>query len=345
MKQFLTGNEIIVRAALTAKAEIFFGYPITPTTEIMTYWTRVSEKDKTDQIKFLQTEDEMAAGFALIGAVLAGKRVFTATSGPGNILMQDAFAMAEAMRLPVVAFIMQRGGPSTGTVIYSQQEVILTCLGGNGEGFRIVYSPSNLQELYDLSVKAFNTAWQYRFPTFVLGDGYQAKMQGLVELVGSKKRGAKLVKSEPYLLGKKQNLQKFMPKGSFSSNRSGKKEYFCLRNCYNLEEELNEANESIRKAYEQAAKKVIEYEISNVQKAEVIIFAHGMVAAAAKSAVGGKVGLFRPITLRPFPQAEARKLAQRAKKIIILESAINQFGRLVKDALAGLSVQIEEHYK
>ena len=107
----------------------------------------------------------MSAGFAMIGAILVGKKAFTATAGPGNILAQDAFAMAENMRLPTVAFIMQRGGPSTGTVIYSQQELNLTCFGGNGEGLRIVYSASGIQDLYDYTIKSFNAAWKYRFPT------------------------------------------------------------------------------------------------------------------------------------------------------------------------------------
>lgn len=110
MKQFLTGNEAIVRGALAVGAEMMTGYPITPTTEIMEYWAK--EAAKNPKLKFLQTEDEMAAGFAMIGAVLSGIKAFSATAGPGNVLMQDAFSMAENLRLPTVAFINQRGGPS-----------------------------------------------------------------------------------------------------------------------------------------------------------------------------------------------------------------------------------------
>jgi 2-oxoglutarate ferredoxin oxidoreductase subunit alpha len=146
-KELLTGNEVLTRGAIAAGAKLMTGYPITPTTEIMEHWAEAASQDKS--LKMLQTEDEMSAGFALIGANLAGTKAFTASAGPGNVLMQDAFSMAEALRIPTVAFIMQRGGPSTGTVIYSQQEVNLTCLGGNGEGLRIVYSTSGLQDLYD----------------------------------------------------------------------------------------------------------------------------------------------------------------------------------------------------
>ena len=155
-KELLTGNETLVKAALKAGATFLAGYPITPTTEIMKYWA--AEYEKNNDLVFLQTEDEMAAGFASIGAVLAGIKAFTTTAGPGNILMQDAFAMAENLRLPIVSFIMQRGGPSTGTVIYSQQELNLTCFGGNGEGLKIVYSSANIQDLYDYGIKSFNTA-------------------------------------------------------------------------------------------------------------------------------------------------------------------------------------------
>ena len=171
---FMTGNEVVAWGALAANAEIMYGYPITPQNEIMHYWTRLAPKNERE---FLQTEDELSAGFTTNGGVMAGRRAFTATAGPGNTLMQEPISMAEAMRLPTVTVVQQRGGPSTATVIYSQQEVTLTTLGGNGEGLRVVYSTATHQELFDYTIKAFNTAWKYRFPTFVLADGYQAKMR------------------------------------------------------------------------------------------------------------------------------------------------------------------------
>jgi len=181
----------------------------------MHFWAgeHCSEQGKKDGLVFQQAEDEIAAGFMLIGGVLAGRRAFTATAGPGHVLMQDAFSMAEAMRIPTVTYITQRGGPSTATVIYSQQEVTLTCFGGNGNGFRIVYSPGSLQEMYDYGIKVFNTAWKWRFPTFLLGDGYSAKMMGEVELYDPAERGIKMVPTEAYMLEKKRvvDLQKVIP--------------------------------------------------------------------------------------------------------------------------------------
>jgi uncharacterized YkwD family protein len=175
-KAFMTGNEAVAWAALAAGAEIMYGYPITPQNEIMQYWTRLAPKyDK----KFLQTEDELSAGFTTVGGVLAGRRAFTATAGPGNVLMQEPMSMAEAMRIPTVVVVQQRGGPSTATVIYSQQEVTLTCFGGNGEGLRVVYSTSSHQELFDYTIKAFNTAEELKMINLVNQERQKAGLQPL----------------------------------------------------------------------------------------------------------------------------------------------------------------------
>ncbi|MBE0467718.1 MAG: ferredoxin oxidoreductase, partial [Candidatus Desulforudis sp.] len=193
---FMTGNEVVAWAAVAARCDIMYGYPITPQNEIMHYWTRLAPKFGK---RFLQTEDELSAGFTTIGGVMAGSKAFTATAGPGNVLMQEPLSMAEMMRLPVVVVIMQRGGPSTATVIYSQQEVILTTYGGNGEGLRMVYSTATHQELYDYTIKAFNTAWRYRFPVFVLADGYQGKMREPLTIYDPVERSVELVPTEKYV--------------------------------------------------------------------------------------------------------------------------------------------------
>lgn len=327
MREFLTGNEAVVKGALAAGAEMMTGYPITPTTEIIHYWAEAATKN--NKLKFLQTEDEMSAGFAMIGGILAGVKTFSATAGPGNVLMQDAFSMAENLRLPTVAFINQRGGPSTGTVIYSQQEVNLTVFGGNGEGLRIVYSCSCVQEMYDYAIKAFNTAWKYRFPTFVLADGYQAKTQTVIETYSPKDRQIDMVPATKYFLDK------------------NNKESVNLRNTYNLESELFEKLEDHRKAFELMTPKVIEFENYQTMSSEIVVFAHGIVGAATRDAInnlrreGVKIGLFRPITLSPFPVAEAQKAAAGRKKLIIIESSMGQFERLVKSNLYGMNIPFD----
>lgn len=321
MKQFLMGNYILAQAAKEAGAKVMFGYPITPASEILEKWTDFCAEDKN--LTYLQAEDEMAAGFGTIGACLAGIPAFTATAGPGNVLMQDAFSMAEALRIPTVAMIMQRGGLSTSTVIYSQEEVRLTCFGGNGEGFRVVYSTANLQELYDYTFKAFKIAWKYRWPTFILADGYQGKMMGLVEM---EKKNKQLL-TEPLL---KKNVN--------------------LRNCYNLEEEIGAIINDYRQEYQKVRSQIEEHEDYQLGDAKIILIAHGIVATATKAAVDLlrkdkiPVGLFRPITLRPFPAHAAIQALEKAEKIVVLESAEGQLANLLKDEVK-IPFPLIEYYK
>ncbi|MBC7075175.1 MAG: ferredoxin oxidoreductase [Syntrophomonadaceae bacterium] len=331
-KAFITGNEAVAWAALAAKAEIMFGYPITPQNEVMHYWTRLAPKYNR---KFLQTEDELSAGFTTCGAIQAGKKAFTATAGPGNVLMQEPFGMAEAMRLPLLAVIQQRGGPSSGTVVYSQQEVTLTTFGGNGEGHRIVYSTSSHQEIFDYVIKGFNTAWKYRFPVFVLGDGYQAKMREPLEMYDPEDRGIEMVK--PYALV---GLD-----GRIGETREP--QHLC--NIYSLEEELYEVVLKIAGDYDAMTPEVVEYEEKECEDADIIVVSHGVVSRAADDAVkilrsqGIKAGYFRPITLRPFPQKQLREALAKsgAGKILIAESSYGQLERLTKQELYGETVPIK----
>ncbi|HTK04333.1 MAG TPA: transketolase C-terminal domain-containing protein [Candidatus Eisenbacteria bacterium] len=345
-KKFLMGNEALGRAALAAGAKAMYGYPITPTSEILHFWSKEACGDagKKKGLIFLQAEDEIGASFMLIGAVLAGVRSFTATGGPGHVLMQDAFSMAEAMRLPVVAYLNQRGGPSTSTVIYSQSEVNLACFGGNGNGYRIVYSPATIQEMYDYGIKVFNIAWKYRFPTFLLGDGYLAKMMGEVELYEPKERGISMEPTEAYMLEEKRTrrLEDIVPSPELHVRKGDDgTEYDCFRNCLNMEEETLAVNMEIKAAWDKMAPEIIEHQEYGDADAEVLIVAHGIVAAAAKAAIdrlkeqGIKARLFRPITLRPFPEKAIRAAAVGAKKIFIPESALQQLSRFVRDALYG----------
>lgn len=333
-KAFMTGNEVVAWAALAADAQIMYGYPITPQNEIMHYWTRLAPKFDR---QFLQTEDEISAGFTTAGGVLAGKRAFSATAGPGNTLFQESISMAEMMRIPMVTVVQQRGGPSTATVIYSQQEVTMTCYGGNGEGFRVVYSTSNHQELFDYTIKAFNTAWKYGFPTFVLGDGYQAKMREPVIMYEPASRGINMESTYPSLGGQ----------GLPGTDR----EPVHLRNTYNTEEELLEVVSQMADEYEKIAPEIVEYQNFDTDDAEVVIVAHGVVSRAVQAATkvlredGIKAGHFRPVTLRPFAAQELRSIADKAKKLLIVESALGQMKKLVVDAIYGCSTPLVTHYK
>lgn len=313
-KELLTGNEVVLRAALSAGADFFAGYPITPTTEILSGWAKIASTNK--KLEFIQMEDETASGMAVIGALLAGKKAWTTTAGMGHVLMQDPLSLAESLRLPFVMYVGQRGGPSTGTVIYSQQELTLARYGGNGEGLRVVYAPSNLEELYLLTQKAFDTAWKYRFPVIVLGDGYLSKTLSTIDVT----KTIPVAPANPYFLN-----------GEIKN----------IRNCFSTEEELAEHLNFLFREYGEASRKIVESESYKANDAELVIFAWGSVGYAAKVAVatlrkrGLKVGLFRPITMRPFDAAGAIKAVSQAKSILVVESSAGHFGRIVRETLLG----------
>ncbi|OPZ75550.1 MAG: 2-oxoglutarate oxidoreductase subunit KorA [Firmicutes bacterium ADurb.Bin456] len=328
-RAFMTGNEVVAWAALAAGADIMYGYPITPQNEIMHYWTRLAPKYGKS---FLQTEDELSAGFTTAGGVMAGRKAFTATSGPGNTLMQEPMSMAEMMRLPTVVVVQQRGGPSTATVIYSQQEVTLTTLGGNGEGMRIVYSTATHQELFDYTIKAFNTAWKYRFPTFVLGDGYQAKMREPLTIYDPADRGIEMLSPVPFV-GKEGIPGVDRPPAQF-------------RNTFNLEEELYEKITADVLEYEKIAPEIAEFQVDGTEDADLVLVCHGVVFRAVREAVeqlrnlGFKVGYFRPVTLRPLPVPQIQEMVARVKKVLLVESANGQLARLFKEVAYGCGAEI-----
>lgn len=307
-KDFLSGAQVLAQTCEWVGAQHMYGYPITPATEIFTEWIHLSHKNS--HLQYLQTEDEIAAGFAVCGTVLAGKLAFTATSGPGTILMQDALSMAEGMRLPFVAIVVQRGGPSSGTVIYSQQEVNLAIHGGNGEGMRIVLSPSDLEELAECTQKAFHFAWKYRFPAIVLSDGFLMKTRQSIDLQFSFEK----VEATPIIGNEEVHLQ----------------------NIYTFEQELHDVLVGHQKDFEIMRNEIAQCEEYQTEDATEIIIAHGLVAAAAKDAVdelrmrGKKIGLWRPITLSPFPRQQMLNLFQQRKKIAVVESSLGQLKNLIK---------------
>lgn len=324
-RKLVTGNEATLLGALAGGAEAMFGYPITPATEILQGWIESAQSDKS--LHYLQTEDETSAGFGVCGALLNGTKAFTATAGPGHVLMQDPVSMAENIRLPFVGIMMQRGGPSTGTVNFSQQEVNLASFGGNGEGLRIVYSASTVQEMYNLSAKIFNTAWKYLYPTFLLGDGYIGKMEAEISL------------SKPI---NPINSKKLLKEQKSPTH---------LKNCYSSEEELAKILKNNIYDWNKHKRTIAESEKYRCEDANEIIVTHGLVAAAAKEAVDmmrvhrRRIGLFRATTVHPLDTIPLSNLAKRVKRIHLIEASQNQFSRIVKYELYGETVDIVEHSK
>lgn len=323
--KIISGNEAAVLGAIDAGASVMYGYPITPATEILEEWVLATLADKS--LKYLQTEDETSAGFAVIGSIVAGVKAFTASAGPGHILLQDPISMAENLRLPFVTIVMQRGGPSTGTVNFSQQEVNLAAFGGNGDGLRVVYSASSVTDMHEFVIKAFNTAWKYRFPTFVLGDGYLGKMKTAVKL----KKPIKNISSQKILKEEKTPTY--------------------LKNCYSSEESFGKILGKNIYDWKINKDRIVESESYKTVDATEIIIAHGLVAAAAKEAVdimrseNKKIGLFRPVTIHPFDTRKLRQVLPKVKIAHIFESSLSQLSRIVKYEAYGLSTPIIEHPK
>lgn len=320
--KLMSGNEAAVQGAIDAGAEIMFGYPITPATEILEGW--IAESDKNNKLKYLQSEDEIGAGFSVLGSVLAGVKSFTASAGPGHVLMQDPLSMAENMRLPFVGIMMQRGGPSTGTVNFSQQEVNLAAFGGNGDGLRIVYSASTVSEMYQLTTEAFSAAWKYRFPTILLGDGYLGKMQSTVKLA-----------------------HQLSPVSSHKILAEDIKPTH-LRNCYSSEHDFGLKLKKNIEDWQAMSSRVAKSEEYKTKGATSLIIAHGLVASACKDAVlemrksGLRIGLFRPVTLHPFDKRRLLKALDGIRQIYIIESSLNQLSRIVKYELSGIKLNITE---
>ena len=329
----MSGNEVVVWAALACGAEFLCGYPITPQNEIMHFWSRLAPRYGR---QFLQTEDELSAGFAALGGIMAGARCFSATAGPGTVLFQEPLSMAEMMRLPLVLVVQQRGGPSTATVIYSQQEVFLTAFGGNGEGLRVVYAPGSHQEMYDYTIKAFTTAWQYRFPTLVLGDGYQAQMKEALTLYDPLARGLEPAPAFPMIGG--------------AGLPGVDREPAHWRNAFSVEEELFDALRPMIIDYYSAVPFLTEKEEGFLEGAEMIIIAHGIVGRTVRAAVKESEG--KRFSCRFFPPADLTPLSGRRFKenrLFMPPSfycgiGLGQLAKLVRMAIGGTQEEEVEIY-
>jgi len=199
---------------------------------------------------------------------------------------------------------------------------------------RIVYSTATHQDLFDYTIKAFNTAWKYRFPTFVLGDGYQAKMREPLEIYDPEERNIEMVSPRP-LMG--------LP-GQIGVDREP--QHLC--NIYSLEDELYEVVLRLQAEYDRMAPEVEEYRCQECDDAEILVVSHGVVSRSADDAVmslraqGIRAGAFRPITLRPFPGRALREILRSGvKKMLVVESAYGQLARLLQQEIYGENVPIE----
>lgn len=308
-KQLMKGNEAIAEAAIHAGATGYFCYPITPQTEIAEYLAkRMPEVGGV----FLQAESEIAASNMLYGAACTGKRVFTTSSSPGISLMMEAMSYIAGTELPAVFVNIMRCGPGLGGILPSQSDYFqATKGGGHGDYHALVLAPSTIQEAADLMMDAFDLAEKYRSPVMLVGDGMIGQMMEPVEFK-PRKKGTR-ADNDWAVTGCKGRKPRILTSLFLDPNL------------------LEKVNERLTAKYEQMKCEEVRYETVDCEEGcEVMIVSYGTMARICKSAMAAmveekhKIGLFRPISLFPYPEAQLEKAAKQAKKILVVEMSCGQ---------------------
>jgi 2-oxoglutarate ferredoxin oxidoreductase subunit alpha len=315
--QLLKGNEAIAEAAVRVGCEAYFGYPITPQTELLEHMSRrMVELDRV----FLQAESEIAAINMVYGAAVAGMRVMTSTSGPGISLMQEGLSYIAGSDVPAVVVDVMRGGPGLGNIQPSQGDYNqVTKSAGHGDFHSIVLAPATIQEAIDLVGLAFDLAEKYRTIVFVVADGAIGQMMEPAELPSMRPPPEK---RPPWALtgakGRKKNIITSL--------------YLGAKNLERLNQKLQNKLVAI-----QASE--VRYEEQYLEDADVALVAFGTAARVAQTVVqnlrreGLRVGLFRPISLWPFPEIRLAQLAMKVEGFYVLEMNAGQMLHDVREAV------------
>lgn len=315
-KVLMKGNEAIGAAAIAAGCKHFFGYPITPQSELPEYMSR--ELPKIGGC-FLQAESEVAAINMVYGAAGAGARVMTSSSSPGIALKQEGITYIAGAELPCVIVNVARGGPGLGSIQPAQSDYFqATRGGGNGDYKLLVYAPADLQELVDLMQLSFHKADYYRNPVMVMADGVIGQMMEPVNV-------------EPL------DFEEELPEKDWATDGTGgKRKPNIINSLYLAAEELENHNIRLQKKYKTMLENEQRWENQDLEDAQVVIVAYGITARIAKTAVanlkakGVKVGLIRPITLWPFPQKGFEEVADSTTDYLVAEMSMGQMTDDVK---------------
>lgn len=306
---FVKGNEAISRGALAAKCKCFFGYPITPQNDIPEFMSTEMIKAGGD---FVQAESEVAAANMLLGAGAAGVRAMTSSSSPGMSLKQEAISYMAGSEIPAVIVNINRGGPGLGDIGPAQGDYFQSTRGGGHGDYRhFTLAPGNAQEAYDLTIKAFDIAQEHRTPVLILGDAILGQMK------------------EPIVPWLPENVDEEQARDWAITGTEGKREKRLVKSLFLAEGELAGQNKHLQAKYD-AWQEMAEAELYECEDADLVICAYGSIGRIAKSAVrkfrkeGKKVGLFRPITLYPFPNAELLELAKQGKRFLTIEHNLGQ---------------------
>ncbi|PWB51581.1 MAG: 3-methyl-2-oxobutanoate dehydrogenase subunit VorB [Anaerolineales bacterium] len=313
--QFLKGNEALAEAAIRAGCEGFFGYPITPSTEFLEYMSRrMPELGRA----FVQAESELAAINMVYGAACTGKRVMTASSSPGISLMMEGVSYIAGTEVPAVIVNVMRGGPGLGNISPSQGDYNQVVKGGgHGDYFPIVLAPASVQEGVDLMTLAFDLADKYRNVVFLLIDGNIGQMM------------------EPVLMPPMRDLPKEPPLWAVSGLSGRKPNALSSIHIDPSTEEITNIR-LVQRSLEIADQEV-RYTEYFMEDADLAIISFGTAARVALSAVqtsrekGIKVGLFRPITLAPFPKQRMREISRQVQRILVVEM---NSGMMLEDVIS-----------
>lgn len=314
-QQLIQGNKAIVIGALAAGATYFSGYPITPASEIMTEWAKETTKNK--KLKFLQTEDEIAAIHSIIGASMAGAKAFTATSGPGFSLIQEGIGFAYVTQTPLVIVNSQRQGPSTGMpTIAAQGDILQTQYGTHGDHMAIVFYPYSAEECFKYTIEAFNAAEESLSPVILLLDGYISLSIETTSL--NYKNNTRIVKRTKKALGK--------GIGHFTGlvNING------IPKTRSVEAYKNWLS-NIQTKILSTAKKYNFYEYIGNKKSDTLLVAFGAPAKIlSDQKYLNKFALFRPIRMFPPLEKEIKQAALNHKKIAVVEMNEGQYALMLK---------------
>jgi 2-oxoglutarate ferredoxin oxidoreductase subunit alpha len=323
----MKGNEAIAHAAIRCGVDGFFGYPITPQSEIIETLSLLKPWETTGMV-VVQAESEIAAINMVYGGAGAGKRVFTTSSSPGVALMQEGISYMAGAEIPGVFVNVQRGGPGLGTIQPSQSDYFqATRGGGNGDYNVIVLAPNSVQEMADFVDLAFELAFKYRNPAMILSDGVIGQMMEKVVLPPKKPRRTE------------EQIKKECPWATIG--RTMDREPNILTSLELKPEVMEARNIHMQEKYKLCQETEVRYEAQKCDDADYLIVSFGSAARIGEKAVelareqGIKAGLFRPITLWPFPSKQIAEIAKGKKGILVSEINAGQMIQDVRLAING----------
>jgi len=324
-KILMSGNEALAEAAVRAGCYYYFGYPITPQSEIPAY---MAKRMRQVGGVFLQAESEIAAINMVYGAATAGARAMTSSSSPGVSLKQEGISYLAGAQLPAVIANIMRGGPGLGNIAPAQGDYFqATRGGGHGDYHTIVLAPYSVQEMADLTRLAFELADKYRNPVIVLADAILGQMMEGVQF-------------------KKAAARKNVKKDWAVSGARGRSPNL-IRSLYLEEGVLEEHNKELQKKYLRMTRQEIRYELINGQNAEIILIAYGSMARILRDVVrrlaeeGIRAALLRPITLWPFPYEAVEELTDKVKFAFVVELSE---GQMLEDVKLAVGKKIPVHF-